>query len=131
MNKSDEDLQKDIERNEIPASDDIDVQSYRVVFCALKKDDPSLRFSSSFEDRIIELVLEKRRKEARRDAFWFGFGVFLIFIAFIVAIALTGFSLNFGFLSAMADYKGLVLFAVAFIALLNWLDRRLVRRTPL
>jgi hypothetical protein len=125
MNPWEEDLQNEIERNDRPDSDDLDAQSYRVVFRALKKDDPAKQLSRSFEDRIIALVLEKRRREERRERFWFGFGVFLIFIAFVVAIVMTSFSLNFGFLNAMADYKGLALFAIAFIALLNWIDRKL------
>jgi hypothetical protein len=132
MNEYEDELQGKVERNELNAtSNDVDVNSYQIVFRALKKE-PASRLSSQFEDRIIQLVIEKRLKEARRDNFWFCFGLFLIFIAFIVAIALTGFSLNFGFLSAMADYKGLAVFGVIFIAFLNWLDKKLVhRKTPL
>jgi hypothetical protein len=123
MDQHEEDLQGKIARGETVQAD-IDVKAYRVVFHALKKE-PVAMLSSSFEDRIIQLVVEKRMREERRDKFWFGFGLFMIFIAFVVAIALTGFAWNLGFLRNMSDYSGVAIFGVAFIAFLNWLDKKI------
>jgi hypothetical protein len=106
MDQHEEGLQEKMERGEVVNRNE-DTRAYDIVFHALKKT-PEKTLSPSFEERIIQLVIEKRLKEARRDNFWFGFGLFLIFIAFVVAISMTGFALNFGFLNAMADWKGLV-----------------------
>lgn len=127
MSTNEEELQKKIEMNPSVDSDDIDAKSYQLVFRALKKE-PSAELSRNFEERIIQLVLEKRRREARRDSFGFGFGIFMMLITLIVAIAFTGFSLELGFLKAMSDYKGLVVFGIAFVIFLNWLDKKLIRR---
>jgi hypothetical protein len=127
MNRHEEDLQGKVERNEPVNTNDLDANSYRIVFRALKKE-PEMTLSSPFEERIIRLMIEKRLREERRDRFWFGFGIALILIAFIVAIVLTGFAFDFGFLKDMADYKGLAVFAVIFIALLNWVDKKFITR---
>jgi hypothetical protein len=130
MDLHEEELQRKIEHGETVEADN-DVKAYRVVFHVLKKE-PVAMLSSSFEDRIIQLVIEKRIREEQRDKFWFGFGLFLIFISFVVAIALTGFAWNLGFLRNMSDYSGLAIFGVAFIAFLNWLDKKLgITPTPL
>jgi len=44
--------------------------------------------------------------------FWLVGGIFLIFIAFIVAIVFTGFKFTPGFLSGIADYKWLFVFVL-------------------
>jgi len=121
-----EELQKRIESNPLMDSNDLDVKSYQSVFRALKQS-PAVKLSNNFEDRVIKIIGEKRRKDSSRDIFWLGFGIFLTLIAFVVAIAMTGFNLNFGFLKAMADYKGLLIFGVVFIGVLNWLDKKLLR----
>jgi hypothetical protein len=101
------------------------------VFSALKKK-PETKLSGDFSDRIVFSVQEKQKRDASRDMFWLGGGIFFLVIAFIVAIIMTSFKLEFGFLKDISGYAGIFVFGVAFIAMLGWLDKRLVfqRREP-
>ena len=126
MNRYEEELQKNIEAGKTPDGDELDVKAYREVFQALKKE-PGFELSSGFADRVMAKAVESRKKDSSRDMLWLVVGIFLIFISLVVAIMLTGFKLSAGFLSGMSDYKGLFVFGVAFIGLLNWLDKRLIR----
>ena len=75
------------------------------------------------------LIEEKEKvKEISRDSFWLGLGLFSIVIALIVALVLTDFKLSFGAFQFFAGYPGLVFFGIAFIALLNWVDKKIVRK---
>src|SRR5688572_15013230 len=126
MNRYEEELQKSIEAGQVPQGDELDVKAYRDVFRVLKQE-PKTELSSAFADRVMMLVEKKRRRDYSRDMFWLVGGIFLIFIAFIVAIVFTGFKFTPGFLSGVADYKWLFAFGVVFIVFLNWLDKRLIR----
>jgi hypothetical protein len=126
MNSYEEELQKSIEAGQNPKGDELDVKAYREVFQALKQT-PGYEVSPGFADRVMLKAEQMRKKDSSRDMFWFGTGIFLIVIALIVAIVLTGFKPSAGFLNNMSDYKGLVIFGVAFITFLNWVDKRLIR----
>lgn len=126
MNPYEEELQKSIEGGQVPQGDEFDVKAYRDVFRALKQE-PKTELSSAFADKVMILVEKKRRRDSSRDMVCLVGGIFLIFIAFIVAIVFTGFKFTPGFLSGIADYKWLFVFGVAFIIFLNWLDKRLIR----
>ena len=54
---------------------------------------------------------------------WLGTGMFSLFITLIVAIAMSGFKLNFGFLKNMSGYAGLFVFGAVLILVLNQLDK--------
>lgn len=126
MNQYEEELQKSIEEGQTPDGEGLDVRAYQEIFHALKKD-PGYGLPSNFADRVIDLVMEKRESGFSTDLFWFGAGIFFMTISFLAAIFFTGFRLDLGFLNVMADYKGLVIFAIFFIVFLNWLDKRLVK----
>lgn len=126
MNQYEEELQKSIEEGQTPDGEGLDVRAYREVFRALKKD-PGYELPAGFANRVVGLVMEKRKSVLSKDYFWFGAGIFFMTISFLAAIFFTGFRLDLGFLNVMADYKGLVIFAIFFIVFLNWLDKRLVK----
>lgn len=131
MNMREEELQKSIEKGQIPDGDGLDVRAYRQVFRALEKD-PDFALPERFAEGVIDRLAARRRSRDARDHFWFGAGIFFIALAFQVTVLFTGvrlpaFRLDLGFLNAMADYKGLALFGVLFILLLHWLDRKLIR----
>jgi len=50
-------------------------------------------------------------------------------IASVVAILMTEFKLDMGFLSGLSSFKGLIIFGIFFIGLLHWLDKKLIRPT--
>src|SRR5687768_13187878 len=126
MNAYEEELQKKIEEGKTPQGDELDVKAYREVFRALKKE-PGYSVSPGFIDSIVMRVEEKRSKDSSRDMLWFGAGIFLMVVALIVAIAFTGFKINAGFLANMGEFKGVIIFGIAFITFLNWVDKRLIR----
>lgn len=125
MNRYEEELQKNLEAGRIPEGDDLDVRAYQQVFQALTKT-PETKLSRDFSDRIVTKVLEKRKRDASRDMFWLGGGIFFLVMAFAVAIVMTGFKPEWGFLKQISGYAGVFVFGAAFIGLLTWLDKRLI-----
>lgn len=125
MNQHDEELQNNLESGLPPKGDPLDVKAYQAVFQALKKE-PGFSLPPDFARRVASRVAA-RQGGFSRDYFWFGAGIFFLVISFVATVLYTGFRLDFGFLKPMADYQGLALFGIAFIILLNWLDRKLVK----
>lgn len=129
MSPYEEELQKSIENGQAPREDGLDVKAYQEVFRALKKD-PDYALSSDFAQRVVARVVSRERASAK-DYLWFGAGIFFLLAALIATVLFIGFrfdfGFDFGFLNVMADYKGLVVFGIVFIALLNWVDKRLVK----
>lgn len=126
MNPYEEEIQDKLERGQTPGGDGLDIKAYQAVFRALKKD-PGYALPPDFAGRVAARVAQKQERGYSKDYFWFGAGIFFLVICFIATVVYTGFRFDFGFLKMMSDYKGLALFGVTFIALLNWLDRKLVR----
>jgi hypothetical protein len=124
MNMRDEELQKKIESGH--ESDDMDSRSYKTVFQALSQE-PEFKLPASFADRVVAIA-EYKQKSSSPDLLWFGLGIFFLLIAFVVAIVMSGFKLNLGFLSGVSSYSGLFVFGVAFIGLLNLLEKKVLRK---
>ncbi len=124
--KSEDDIQQQIERGKYPQNQD--EAAYLHVFNALKKM-PSDQPVHGLADRVV-LRLEKRSVSTRSSLEWALsiFGGLLLLAGLGATVVLTNFKLNFGFLSAMRDYTGLVVFGIVFIVVLNVIDRQLVRK---
>jgi hypothetical protein len=104
----------------------LDVKAYHAVFKALKKD-PGYDLRPDFAERVASRVMRHGKSGFSKDYLWFGAGIFFLIIAFIGTILYTGFRFDLGFLKVMSDYKGLAVFGFAFVAFLNWLDKKLVK----
>jgi len=127
MNDKDEDLQQQFDRGDFHA-EGIEAQVYQKVFDALKRE-PEFTLPVDFADRLVTLVEEKERvREISRDNFWLGLGLFSMVITLIVAFALTEFKLSVGIFQFFSGYPGLVSFGTAFILLLNWIDKKIIRK---
>ena len=126
MNSYEEELQKNLEKSESSDADGLDVKAYQEVFRALKKD-PGYELSSSFAQTVIARMISEQQSKSSKDYFWFGAGIFFLAVAFLGTILFIGFRFDFGFLNGMSDYAGLAVFGIAFIAILNWLDNRLIK----
>jgi hypothetical protein len=124
MNHYEEELQKRIEAG-LHEGDELDVKSYQEVFRVLKKEH-SIELPSNFASRVITLVEAKQKKSASHDFFWFGVGIFFMVVCFVVAVAMTKVKFEMGFLKEMSGYTGLLVFGVAFITALNFLEKRLL-----
>jgi hypothetical protein len=110
------------------SDESMDGRAYQRVFNALQKKPASI-LTNAFADNIIS-VLQKRSK-AKLSAWEIGLtvggGVFSI-ITFILAIVLTNFRVNFGFLQSINNFKGVFIFGLVFIVVLQWIDKVLVRK---
>ncbi len=122
MKRSEEELQHQIENGLVNESDD--ARAYQRVFDALKKE-PDFHISFHFADRLVALI---EKKEEKRDYWWMAAGIFLTVIALIVSLVLTSPHWNAGVFTFLSGYPGLVVFGIAFILLLHWVDKKVVRK---
>lgn len=110
------------------AGESADEIAYQAIFRALAKEQSS-EIAPGIADRVI-LRLQKN-KEARKSSFdliMAIMGGFLFLIGLVVTIVVTGFRPDFGFLKAISDFKGLFIFGIAFIIVINILDKQLMRK---
>ncbi len=128
MKTTDEDLQRQFDKGDFSA-EGIDAQGYHKVFDALNKE-PEFSLPMNFVDKMMAKIESREKsKETSRDNLWLGLGLFSFFIAFIVAAVLTGFKISVGAFEFFSSHYGLVFFGAAFIALLNWLDKKIVKKS--
>lgn len=123
MTKRDEELQHHIEAGNIPSGDDPDMRAYGEVFSRLKKA-PEVALSPDFADAVMVKILKRQSRHSSRDFLWFGIGIFLLTVACLVAVAMSG--LSFAAIRHTSGYSGLLLFGMLFILVLNRIDRKLV-----
>lgn len=123
MEMKDEHLQSEIEKSG-EAGDSLDAHAYKRVFDALRKE-PDFSLPANFADRVVQAV--SATKESSRDTLWLVLGITLFIAAATIAIVLTGFRPDVGVFRFLAGYPGLIVFGLAFILSLQWVDRRLVR----
>ena len=129
MKANDEALQNEFVNGRTPNADPMEIKAYQQVFRALEKK-RTFELRPGFAERTAARLVAQQEASRSRDYFWFGAGIFFLIVAAIGTVLFTGFTLNFGFLNVMADYKGLAIFGILFIVFLNWLDKRLVIRKP-
>ena len=122
---NDEELQKSVESGNKFSGDDLDAKAYQEVFTHLRKK-PDTNLPGDFADKIIARVIEQKRRSSSRDFYWLAGGVFLLIVAMIVAVVLSGFKPGLGFLKGISSYAGVFAFGIAFIIFLNRLDKKLL-----
>ena len=105
-----------------------DELAYRIVFRALSKDDPA-NTPSDLADRVI-LKLEKRNvaQKSSFDLIITIMGALFFLVGLIASVMVTGFKPDLGFLMEIADFKGLFLFGIGFIIVINLIDKQLMRK---
>ena len=122
MKRAEEELQNQIEKGLVNESDD--ARAYQRVFDTLKKE-PDFHVSLSFADRLVALI---EKKEEKRDYWWMAAGIFLTVVALIVSLVLTSPHWNAGVFTFLSGYPGLVVFGIAFILLLHWVDKKVIKK---
>ena len=120
---TDEELQDIVEKGS--QGHGADERAYRRVFDTLKRE-PSLELSAGFASRVVSKL---QYKSSRSDVTWLAVGITSFLIAMIVAIALTGFTLNWGVFKFISGYPGLIAFGIAFVLMLQWIDKKVVRKS--
>lgn len=122
MKRAEEELQHQIENGIVNESDD--ARAYQHVFDALKKE-PDFHVSLPFADRVLAII---EKKEEKRDYWWMAAGIFLTVIALIVSLVLTSTHWTAGAFTFLSGYPGLVAFGISFILLLQWVDKKVIRK---
>ena len=121
---TDEELQSRIEAGDRPEGSE--ASAYSRVFNALRKE-PPFQLSADFASQITTRLQPAERKS--NDLFWLYFGIGGCFVAMIVAVLLTNFKFSMGAFKFISGYPGFVVFAILFVLALQWLDRKVVRKT--
>ena len=123
--KNDEEIQKNIEAGEMGNSSD--EKAYRYVFNALPKEKGEY-LTQGFADRVASRIQQRTSESSLPEIMLAIFGGLAFIIGLVVTIAMTGFKPNLGFLNALSNYKGLFLFGIVFIILINVIDRQVLRK---
>lgn len=118
---TDEKLQKQVEAGQWVGHED--GETYRQVFNALKQE-PAFHVTLPFADRVLARI---EKKEEQRDLRWLAAGIFLSVAALVACLVFTN-TWTTGTFSFISGYPGLVIFGIVFILLLQWVDRRLLRK---
>jgi hypothetical protein len=118
---TDQQLQQKIENGDSLAGND--AKAYQKVFDALKKD--TYLLPSGFADKVMAKL--KQKPESQKEYYWLAAGWILFLIGAGVSIWLTDFKINWGALRFLAGYPGLLVLAVLLMAIIQWLDKKLVR----
>ncbi|HEY9008366.1 hypothetical protein [Ohtaekwangia sp.] len=124
MSEDDKKLQEKIEAGFVSSEPDDKV--YQQVFNALQKK-PEYSLPKNFALSVVKKIELQQSRSLKREHFWLVAGIVVLFIVMIVTSAFAGFVPTAGFLSAIANYKGVFLFGGLFILLLNWIDRKFIR----
>lgn len=127
MIMKEDDLQNSIEKGEImPGMNEEDVASYELVFRALKKA-PGHSLSQGFADKIIEAAQKKRKREAQRDNLWLVAGIVMILAGLVAFIIYIDFRIDVSMFRSVFDYKKLILLVIVLVAIIQVIDKKLVR----
>ena len=122
---NDEELQKEVERGNLPLHGDARV--YRKVFDVLRRE-PGYLLPGSFADRVTRRIIAVH---SSNDIYWLYAGLFGCVVACVVAILLTQPRFSVGAFRFVSGYPGLVAFGLIFVLALHWIDRKYVRKSVL
>lgn len=119
----DELIQQQIENGS--ATEGIDADAYRLVFRALKKDTaPELR--NDFSKRVAAIAFAPKKSFDWDKFFLFG-GFFLFLCVLGYAVLATEFTFSAGAFQFLSNYSYFVIFAVALVAMLQWIDKKILK----
>lgn len=119
---ADEILQNKIESGNETHGTDAD--AYKIVFNSLKQN-PQYKLSANFASNVSSRIASK--KSFNWDYFLFVAAGISFLAVLIYAIALVKPTFSTGVFTFVSGYSGLVVFAMTFILLLNFIDKKLIR----
>jgi uncharacterized membrane protein YhdT len=100
----------------------------RKIEAALTRE-PNFQLPPTFANRLVSMIEEKQKSARSREAYWIAFAGFLFVVAVGLSVYLTGFKPSFRAFPFLNNYVGLIVFGILFIGLLNWLEKKLIKRT--
>ena len=92
---------------------------------ALESD--SYGLPSGFADSVIRRV-DIRKESLSGDYAWIGIGLFLLLVAAAITAIRLNFSFSLGAFKFLSGYGSLIIFALIFIAGLQWFDKNFVQK---
>jgi hypothetical protein len=122
MKLTDEELQNKIEQGLAETS--VDAQAYQHIFKILKKD-PEFNLPIQFADRLVSII---EKKEEKRDYYWLAVGILFSIVSLVVAVVLVAERWSINAFSFLSSNVGLIVFGVSFVALLQWIDKKIIRK---
>ncbi|HQQ97243.1 MAG TPA: hypothetical protein PLX35_08265 [Cyclobacteriaceae bacterium] len=102
-------------------------RSERLIDKALQRE-PDFMVSSGFADQVLMRLEAKHAQANNLEWWWLGLGLAGFVIAAVVGIVLSGFKPSLGVLTFLSTHGPLVIFGLAFVIALQWVDRRFIRR---
>jgi flagellar biogenesis protein FliO len=123
MNTQDEIIQKQTEEGNAPSN--ADGEAYRLIFDSLRKDH-SYKLPADFAKKVSSIAITKKAFDW--DKFFFiigGLGFVIMLIYSVVSIQAT---FSIGVFRFFSSYAGLSIFAIVFVVLLNWLDKKFINK---
>jgi sterol desaturase/sphingolipid hydroxylase (fatty acid hydroxylase superfamily) len=129
MKNWEEALQQNIESGQ-SGDNGPDAQAYRAVFEALQKE-PEYTLPPAFARQIMQKIeIRQKQRLSIREVRAVALAMFLMVAALGFTIYMTGVKPALGVLNGVKPYWGFIVFALSFIGLLHWLDRRFIIRKP-
>lgn len=116
-------LQQQLEAGEVPAS--ADATFYQQVFKGLEQA-PNYTLPASFATSVIQKLQVRQQQSLRWEYFYLSLGIAVMVVAGVIVLALSGVTLNLGFLKGLNDYKWVMVSAALFVILLQWVDRKVL-----
>jgi hypothetical protein len=109
------------------AENDADAGVYKTVFNALERE-PDYSLPTQFADSVMVKINLRHQKSSSADSIFLAIGITLLLIVAIVGAALSGFSPDWGIYKFFSNYLWLIIFGGVLVAIINWVDHRIVRR---
>ena len=104
-----------------------DSHAYVKIFEGLRSE-PEFVLPSNFSGKVIHR-LSLTSSRSSYDMAWLCSGLAACLVAMIVSVLMTDFKINFGAFGFISGYPGLITFGILFVLALQWVDRKIVRRT--
>jgi hypothetical protein len=122
---TDESIQKLVENGN--AAEGSEGDAYRMVFNALKKS-PQFTLPSNFAHRVAAMA-PAHPKAFNWDKFFLISGCISFLLAMTYAIVSIHATFSVGVFSFISGYPGLIAFAIFFVVLLNWIDKKWISKS--
>jgi hypothetical protein len=123
---NEEELQERVESGEVDSGKD--ARAYELVFQALERRQSPV-FSKGFVDNVVTRIEARQRiKLFLEEYLMLAFAVVLIIGGGTYCVVTTKFHFDFGFLSNLSAYAGVLSFGFVLIVLLNGIERRLISK---
>jgi hypothetical protein len=100
------------------------------VFRALRRE-PSYSLPPDFAEKVLLATESTKGKSSLFDHLWLIAGILVLLSGFGVTVILLDLKIQldiqWGFLKGLSDFKGILIFALLFVALLHFIDKQFIR----